>query len=440
MIAYKNNTQLFSYSILFIALFSVLPYPSGIDIFKYINITALMWLIMVVFFIAYFELAKNKLNSYQLRFVKYYLFWNIIMFIVGLFVANGYWEFKVLIFNSFATFLSIATYILIEPYYTQKILSVYFRNIIWITIPFLFLVAPGAYGFFLSPFMLLLLLVPFLDSKWKVITVIITILVIFANLDTRSNLIKYGVAAIISISYYLGLHIKLNWLNLIHKIFMIAPFLILLTAIAGIFNPFKMDSYIKDDFSTEITRSDGQIVKADLKVDTRTGIYKEVFETAKYYNTWITGRSPAKGNRTELFSDIKTITGTAERSGNEVAILNIFTWTGLIGVFLYLLIFYRASWLAINKSNSYFMKLLGIFLSFRWLYSWIEDVNVYSINYFLIWIMLAMAYSDKFRMMNEQELLLWTRGLFYKRYKMGNINKLEEFKKKNEDSRTHNLP
>jgi hypothetical protein len=361
------------------------------------------------------------------------------MFAVGLFVANGYWEHKALITNSFATFLSIVTYVLIEPYYTQKILSVYFRNIIGITIPFLILVNQNAFGFFLFPFSLLLLLFPFLDKKWKIITIIITTIALVTDMEARSTIIKFATAGILALSYYLGFYIRKNLLNLIHKIFMFTPFLLLITATAGIFNPFNMDAYIKGDVKNEYYDESGHKYETDLKADTRTAIYQEVFETAKYYKSWITGRSPAKGNRTELFYDIISITGKAERSGNEVAILNIFTWTGLIGVLLYFLIFFRATWLAINKSNSYFMKILGIYLSFRWMYSWVEDINSYSLNYFLIWVMLAMAYSDKFRLMNERELLIWTRGLFYKRYQMVNLNKIEELKEKNENSRSHNL-
>jgi len=439
MAAFKDIIKVFSFSILFITLYTVLPYPSEFDFFKYLRFTVPIWTIMVVIFFAYFQLAKNLLNIYQLRFVKYYLFWNIIMFIVGLFVANGYWEYKTLISSSFATFLSIVTYVLLNPYYTQKILATYFRNIIWISIPFFILVNPNTYGFFLFPFSFLLLLFPFLDTKWRIITILVSILALVSDLDARSTVLKFAVAGVLALSYYFGLFIRKNILNLIHKLFMFAPFFLVLTAVVGIFNPFNMDSYIESDIKSEYVDESGRKYETDLKADTRTGLYKEVLETAEYYNSWITGRTAAKGARTELFSSLKDITGIAERSSNEVAILNIFMWTGIIGVVLYFLIFYRAAWLAINKSNSYFMKILGIYLSFRWVYSWVEDINNYSLNYFLIWVMLAMAYSDKFRMMNERELLIWTRGLFYKRYQMGNLNKMEELNEKNENSRTHNL-
>jgi hypothetical protein len=378
---------------------------------------------MVAIFLGFFQIAKSKLKIFQLRFVKYYLFWNLIMFISGFFVAEGYWEYKVLINNSFGAFLAIASYTLIEPYYTQRILSVYFRNLVWFAIPLLIFIYPNAYGFFLSPFILLLILFPFLDIKWAILSIIIGVTLLFIDLEARSTIIKFGVALLLACSYFFKSLISVKLMNLIHKIFMFAPVLLFITASAGIFNPFNMDAYLTGDGNNVAIDESGKKIDADYKSDTRTALYMEVLESARYYNSWIIGRTPAKGNRTELFSDLKAITGTAERSGNEVAILNIFTWTGIIGVVLYFFIFFRASWLAINKSNSFFMKILGIYLTFRWLFSWVEDVNNYSLNYFLIWIMLAMAYSDKFRLMSEGELLVWTRGIFYKRYQVVNIKK-----------------
>ena len=42
--------------------------------------------------------------------------------------------------------------------------------------------------------------------------------------------------------------------------------------------------------------SDGQYYKDNLKADTRTAIYENVFYTMNKYNAWITGRSPAFGD------------------------------------------------------------------------------------------------------------------------------------------------
>ena len=134
------------------------------------------------------------------------------------------------------------------------------------------------------------------------------------------------------------------------------------------------------------------------------------------YNYWILGRSPARGNETTVFADKAEITGREERLRNEANIPNIFTWTGTIGVLLIFFIFYRASWLAINRSSNIYIKLIGLFVAFRWLYAWIEDYYAFDINTFTVWFMIGICFSESFRNMNNSEVKLWIRGIFAKKY------------------------
>lgn len=62
------------------------------------------------------------------------------------------------------------------------------------------------------------------------------------------------------------------------------------------------------------------------------------------------------------------------------------------------------------------MKLIGLYIAFRWLFSWIEDVNNFSLNYFMLWIMMGMCYSYSFRDMTNKEVVFWIRGIFDARY------------------------
>ena len=74
--------------------------------------------------------------------------------------------------------------------------------------------------------------------------------------------------------------------------------------------------------------------------------------------------------------------------------------------------------------------MLGIYVAFRWLYSWVEDVNNFSINYFMLWIMIGMCLSTSFRSMTDYEVTIWIRGAFDKRY----LN-FEEHLKKEENGK-----
>ena len=95
---------------------------------------------------------------------------------------------------------------------------------------------------------------------------------------------------------------------------------------------------------------------------------------------------------------------------------NIFTWTGIIGVLLYMMVFYRASYLAINQSKNSYAKLIGLYIAFRWVYAWVEDINNFSLNYFMLWVFIGLCYSHEFRGMTNQEVKWWVRGIFDKKY------------------------
>jgi hypothetical protein len=96
-----------------------------------------------------------------------------------------------------------------------------------------------------------------------------------------------------------------------------------------------------------------------------------------------------------------------ERLSNEVNILNIFTWTGVIGVILYSSIFFIASGLAINQSNNIYCKVLGVFISFKWAYGWVEDFSRFDINWITTWLLIGMCFSKSIRAKSNDEFKAW---------------------------------
>jgi hypothetical protein len=180
------------------------------------------------------------------------------------------------------------------------------------------------------------------------------------------------------------------------------------------FNVFNMDDYIEGEYvQTKIIN--GEITKEKLKADTRTFLYKEVIVSAIKHNYVMFGRTPASGNDSDLFGyqvaeAIKTKRNI--RYKNEVSILNIFTWTGIVGVVLYFLVFFKAAKLAIFQSSNTFSKFLGLYVSFRWVYAWVEDFNNFDIMNIMLWITVALCYSPHFRNMSDGAIRKWIQALF----------------------------
>ncbi|TDO19025.1 hypothetical protein [Pedobacter duraquae] len=410
------------YTVILVAIYSVLPYSGAVtNVLSILGNTAIWWVLLLGILTCY-VLSKqyfyDKSNNQNMHFVMAYLSWNLFQVFRGFFIAETYWDWKALLENGMALSLPIIAYAITNIYVTQAILRCYFRIGLPLFCFFILIINRGAYGFYLVPVGFLMLFFPTLEFKWKMIIGAITILVITADLSARSNVIKFLMPVLLLSIYWGRAVVGVRLLEIIRKILFVLPILLFGLAISGAFNIFKMDEYIKDDY-VEVKRDEsGQVVEDNLKADTRTILYVEVLNTAYKYNTWFFGRTPARGNETEVFAALAEATGRQERIGNEVAILNIFTWTGAIGVVLYLVVFYQASYLSINRSKNTYSKMLGIFVAFRWLYAWIEDINYFSLTTFFIWLMLGLCLSKAFRNMNNNQVKFWIRGIFEKKYRV----------------------
>ncbi len=402
-----------NYSIVIIALYSIQPYTS-----VPIGNTTIWWFING-FILIYSILAKRLYVTQKEKnflFITIYLLWNIINIVRGFYIAQSYWDWKGLVSNSFALMMPLIAYSATNPLLLQKILSKYVQIALPLFLIIVFIIDTKAIGFYLMPISFLMLFFAALTDKWKLCLLIVTVFVMLVNVSERSNVIKFFVPVLLVVMYYARL-LYMKWLmNFIILLLLIVPVVLFALAVTGQFNIFNINEYAPSHIVTS-TNTHGVKVQEDLTADTRTSLYIEVLNTAQKYNTWWLGRSPAKGNETVLFSNIASITGKEERLGNEVAILNIFTWTGIIGVFLYMLVFFRASYLAINKTNNVYSKMLGLYIAFRWLYAWVEDINNFSLNYYMVWIMIGVCISNEFRSMTDQEVKIWVRGIFQPIYR-----------------------
>ena len=380
--------------------------------------TTFWWLVNFIVLFLFFTATKyffQKENETIFWFIKAYLIWNIICTVRGTFVAETYWDWKGLISNSMALLLPIVAYTASNIQLLQALLRFYIKYSLPLFVIIPFFIAKDAYGFYLVPISFLILFLPLLTNYWKRIVIFLTLIILMADLGARSNVIKFVVPFILLLIYYVKVFRELALLEIARKILFVIPFLFLFLAVSGVFNVFKMEDYTSGKL-VEVKRDEtGAIVEDNLKADTRTFLYVDVLNTAIKHNSWWFGRTPARGNESDSFGEVD-MSGRNERLRNEVGILNVFTWTGITGVLLYFLIFYRASYLAINKSNNMFSKILGVFIAFRWVYAWVEDLNNFTLNYMLLWLMIGLCFSKSFRRLSNKQVKLWVRGIFDIRY------------------------
>ena len=413
-ISIKNDILMIAFLTLLISFLSSNQWstlPVGNEIF--------WWIVQFAFIYLLFKLKKNVTSptiETHLFFVKLYVFWNIICIVRGAFVAENYWEWKMLIATSYFLLLPLIVYLANSHRSIQIIIKTWFKYGLIIFILFSPFLWGDAVGKFLIPIGFLLLFYPVLSTKWKIIVIAFSIFVITFDITARSNVIKFTVPFLIGLLYNFRKILSNKILNTTRLLFLFMPMGLLFLAISGVFNVFKLDEYVGKQ-TTKTKSITGEVTEENLTADTRTFLYIEVIESALKNNYIFFGRTPARGNDSEYFGDFNNETlhtEKQERFANEVSILNIFTWLGIVGVLLYFLIFIKATYLAINESNNIFIKLIGLNISFRWTYGFVEDFSRIDLSNIFLWLMIGMCFSESFRQMTNAEMKYWVRGIFEK--------------------------
>ena len=375
---------------------------------------AIQFIILSIFFIIRSDYIRYKYIKHEMILVNIYLYYLLFSFTRGVLISTNYWDFKALINNTFCLTIPILSYALYDKYLFQNIIRIF----IFVGTPFFFIyqfyIDRGEFGFYLAPFIFILLLTPVLPFKLKLFCFFIAGYVIFSDFGARSNVIKFSASILISCIYYFKFFFSVKILETIRKFLIFLPFVFLLSAIFTGFNVFTFNYLSEKEITTRSVRFNGEVEENNFFDDTRTFIYADVFLSTQFYNSWFLGRSPARGNISSAFGDDDP-SGRNERNGNEVGVLNYFVWLGLIGSFLVFLIHYRSSYLAINQSNNFISKIFGIYISFRWVYSWVEDYNYFYIGTLFLWLSIGFCYSNTFRKMTDKEIKEWAISIFRKK-------------------------
>lgn len=380
--------------------------------------TALSWIINT-FFIFYVIKIKKKYihidNIHDYNIIKFFFIWAIICSIRGGFIAENYWEWKNLISNIFALMLPIFTYFFSSPTITKLTFRYWLKYAMPI---FVFIgiwtLSNLQYQFHAGAIYIIGCFIPLMPKKWRYITIGLLFFLLLVNMGARSQSLKACLSLFISCTFLYVKYISNKLLKLIMWLCYIIPIGLVGLGISGTFNVFEDLSKNEGKFIST-SSNNGVSTSEDLSVDTRTFIYKEVINSALNNNYIIFGRTPARGNDSEWFGSLNAEelkTGKYERYKNELCHLNIFTWTGIIGVVLYSLIYLKSSYLATYRSRNKYLKIIGVFIAFHWGYGWIEDINNFDILTIFLWIAIAMGFSKNFRSMTDKEFQLWFKNIF----------------------------
>lgn len=387
--------------------------------------TAIKWTIRALLIIAFFiEKSRNNIKFSTKAYFSVTIFLIVALYGIyrGTNTAENYWEWKNLVNNSFILLLPTCVYAFNQPMLICRSMKLWLRIALPLyAIGFVWVISISQ--FYLGPIYLIGCFLPLIPKNhWKIIVlVLLTALLVYKYQDSRSQSIKAGVALFFSIICLLHRFIPTFVMKLMHWAFYATACVLLYLGLNGQYNIFEATSNEYGGVNyIEITEEDGEEKQVDIAADTRTFIYKEVIYSAINNDYIVWGRTPARGNDTDFFYDIADDLKSKhfeynikhERPMNEVCFPNIFTWLGLVGMIAYILIYLQASVLALYRSNNDYVKIMGLYTAFNFMYGWVENATNVDILNITYWLAIGMCMSPHFRNMTNREFKKWFVSIF----------------------------
>lgn len=364
-----------------------------------------LFIILAFYTLRKLHITHKRGNS----LLKITAIWIFICIARGFFLSESYWDLKNCYTNSLGLLCPFSAILFAHPYFTQTTLQKYFIWIFPISILAIPFFSTWSWFWMYYTFFTFILFFPALRRYW----IFLFISIFFASIDVtaRSVLLKVSIAIILGCLLYFNKFIRSKIFQFITYGVYIITFTLLYLGITGTFNIFQMDKYMPKTLTKD----------EELTQDTRTLLYTEAISSAINNNYIIWGRTPARGYDTSFAPIEDELWKRAKISGDninnlhmernaEVCFLNIFTWTGLVGVVLISLIYIMATHRALTRSQNDFVRLAGLYIAFRYMYGWIEDTLTFNGNILCLWIIIGICYSPYFQNMTNNEFRQFIRN------------------------------
>lgn len=352
----------------------------------------------------YYHLNDNELTS--LNIIKLYIAINFIIFFRGVFDLSSEQDNIVMFGNRIFTTLLVPMYIFTVE---RKTFIPILKSIVIFAIPlslitYFFPSISNTMSFHhnISIVYLFLFFIPFVNKKWRIAIISLAIFGLTYDLTRRSYSFNLIIATIILLTYYItSKHIFIKIAKTSFFILVLSPILFLTLGLTGIFNIFK----IGDNFNALVIET--KTNSRNSLDDSRTSIYLDVFKELSEKESFLIGlggNGKTKTSLTDLsYGDFDIIYKEGRRA-TESGMLNYFQWGGIISAFSYWLLLTAASFNAIYKSKNGLLIMLGLFMAFKVLYSFIEDPISIQLTSFYLMFMIGICYNKYLQLLYNNQL------------------------------------
>lgn len=273
-------------------------------------------------------------------------------------------------------------------YFSMVNKSLSFYTIIAFLFSFLYIQSFELQLYLVYPLFFIVVTLP-LRSNWgKLVIIIISISVIIVSLTNRAGIIRILFSYSIVAAYFLMQKVRIN-----KKLLYTMVFIVLMIPVVSLYFGVKGQSV----FQIILGEDDAPYSQINPYADTRTFLYYEVFQDLKANDALLLGKGLNAGYDSPSFR-------TYRREVVEVGFLQILMKTGVLGFILYATIIVTAIFKSIGKSNSLFLKSLGLLLTGYLIMLFLENQIAYNVFNIIIWIVVGMCHSPVLRSLNDKEI------------------------------------
>ncbi len=393
----------FYYSVCAISVCFVLGYSyiPALNLFHaYITPLFMYLLVGVAFYTTIHDRLSETISCPRLVWTL--LLWNVIILIRGYADASDYWDYKALIMSRTPALLfPIIVFWGGKLNPLQKIYSFLLR----VNIPLSLIVLKKV--FFPLATIQFCFLIPWIGimkRKWY-LYLFIFFLIIGFDITSRAVALRvlFGFLLFLVIRY--ANNISQSVYKFLFVIMTVVPMVLVVLGYTGTFNVFEVGDNMEQNKRNE-----------EMAADTRSFLYYKVHDKLQKENKEFIGLGGTSEywegyNKKFRYGGLNN-KGIADkgRDHTESGLLNMYLYGGWIGAILFSLLFIVAAHKAMFQSNSHLCKLLGLFVLFRWVISFVDEPEAWITSNILLFYTIGLCMSYNFREKTDEEIWEWIKG------------------------------
>lgn len=387
--------------------------------------------ILMLLFFTLLQTPPQNLSNRNL--IRIFIILNIVLFIRGLIDASSYQDWTTILSVGVCMFIFLPLSIYFGT--DNKSIVILLKYYIVFGIALSLLVYKELSGHtdhfirMIAPICLFLLIMPFLHWKYQIVICAIAFFSFVYNIENRSNMLNISVALSISLTYYFRRFFMVDQvMKALRLVLLVAPLIFLALGITGVFNVFQISRYTGDYI---VSSDNGN--EQDLVVDSRTSIYMDVFKQLQRDNAKLFGLGGSGKTETSLV-DVSYADFDEEykegRRGTESGMLNFIQYGGIVGGLIYFLLFFQASYQAMYKTNNWFFMMLGLWVAYKGMYSFVEDRLGWGLAPFFLFLSIGLCFNTELKQKSNEEIKEFFRSIFHREPKT--VEKISFMKKLNQ--------